>query len=104
MLTGIVLGCSVLIDGIAGWSVGIAGAFVAGAVWTLFIAPKAGRRLEQAPRIAAEFVLFGAAAALLVAGGLGLWGVALFVLWVVDTALIVAFRITEEDFIVKPTE
>lgn len=104
MLTGIVLGSSVLIDGVAGWVVGIAGAFVAGAVWTLFIAPKAGRRLDEAPRIAAEFVLFAAAAALLVAGGLGLWGVALFVLWVVDTAVIVMFGITEEDFFVNPTE
>lgn len=104
MLTGIVLGWTGAVDGAGGWIGGIATAFLAAALWTFFIAPKATRRLDTAPRVALEFVLFALAAGLLIAGGLGGFGIALFAVWVVDTVCIVAFGITERDFMVKPPE
>ncbi|HQF31529.1 MAG TPA: hypothetical protein PLJ34_08785, partial [Hyphomicrobiales bacterium] len=49
ILTGIVLGWTGAVDGAGGWIGGIATAFLAAALWTFFIAPKATRRLDTAP-------------------------------------------------------
>lgn len=93
--------------GYAGWELGDGGGtgFALGAVfvliaislWGAFVAPKASRRLDPAPRVVLEVVLFGAAAAGLVASGSAVSGISLAVLYVVDTALVYGLHADSAD-------
>lgn len=104
MLAGIAVGLALIVGGVAGWLAGVSLAILAAGLWGVFVAPKAEKRLPTAKRVALEVVLFGSAAGLLIAGGEVVWGSVLIALYVVDTALILALGVTEEDFVVKPPE
>jgi hypothetical protein len=54
---------------------------VAAAVWGLWVAPRARRRIADPPRFVVELVLFAAAVAGLVAVGAVGWAAALGILW-----------------------
>jgi hypothetical protein len=104
MLVAFVVGVHALIGGAIGWVAGVVVATLGITAWAIWIAPKAPHRPSQPIRIALEALLFGAAAAALIAGGLLLWGLVLIVIWALDIGAIVAFGITEDDFFVKPTD
>lgn len=72
----------------AGFAIGAVFVLIAISLWGMFVAPKASRRLDPAPRIALEVVLFGAAAGSLIATGNVISGVSLAILYVIDTALV----------------
>lgn len=104
MYAGIVVGVAGIVGGVFGWVLGVVAALAAVGVWALFISPKAVKRLPTAQRVVAEVVLFALAAALLITAGNFFWGLALLVIYTVDTFFILLFGVTEEDFFVKPPE
>ena len=53
-------------------------------VWSGFVAPRAPRRLEDPPRFVVELVLFALGMGALAAIGQWPWGVALFVVFLID--------------------
>jgi hypothetical protein len=68
-----------LVPGALGWLLAIVAAAVVGAVWGALLSPRRPVALPLAARVAIELVLFGGAALLLAAAGLGGWAVALVV-------------------------
>lgn len=81
----------------AGFALAAVFVLIAISLWGSFVAPKAKRRLDRAPRVALEVVLFGAAAAGLVAADNLFSGVSLAVLYVVDTALVYGLQADSAD-------
>ncbi len=68
----------------AGWLLGLGLPIVFIAVWGAFVAPKAARQLADPARLAVELVLFALGTGALAAVGQWPWGVALFVVFVID--------------------
>lgn len=68
-----------LVDGPAGWVVGLLGTAAATAVWGLLLSPRRRIRLPLPARVGIELALFAVAAALLAASGLTTAAVALMV-------------------------
>lgn len=66
-----------LVDGPAGWVLGLVATAAATAVWGLLLSPRRRIRLPLPARVAIELALFAAAAALLAASGLTTAAVAL---------------------------
>ncbi len=93
-----VVATSGLLSGVVGWLLGGALAIFVYWLWGTLIGPKAPRRLAFVPRTALEAVFFVAATGLLAASGHWAAAAAFFVVWAVDTVLIRAQGITEEDF------
>jgi hypothetical protein len=88
LLAAVVVGVVRLVDGAAGWIIGILAALLVAAIWGIFLSP---RRRVQSPvgvRVTAELVLFLVAAALLAASGLVPLAVALVVAEVVVLGLL----------------
>lgn len=93
--------------GYAGWQLGAGGGsgFALGSVfvliaislWGSFVAPKAKWRLDPAPRIALEVVLFGSAAVGLVAADNVVSGVSLAVIYAIDAALVYGLHADSTD-------
>lgn len=81
----------------AGFALGAIFILIAVSLWGVFIAPKASRRLDRAPRIALEVVLFGAAAGALIATGNVVSGVSLAVLYVIDALLVYGLHADSAD-------
>jgi hypothetical protein len=87
MLAALAYGGFRLGNGVTSWLFGIGAPVIAAVVWGAFIAPKAGRRLSGAARVALELVLFGTAAVLLAAAGQPWLAVVLAVVAVVTSVL-----------------
>ncbi len=68
-----------LLDGWAGWVVGLLATAAVTAVWGLLLSPRRRIRLPVTARVSIELALFAAAALLLAASGLGAAAVALVV-------------------------
>jgi hypothetical protein len=68
-----------LVDGPAGWVIGLLATAAATVVWGLLLSPRRPIRLPLVARVAIEFALFTAAAALLAASGLSTAAVVLVV-------------------------
>jgi hypothetical protein len=68
-----------LVDGPAGWVIGLLATAAATVVWGLLLSPRRPIRLPLVARVAIEFALFAAAAALLAASGLSTAAVVLVV-------------------------
>jgi len=75
-------------DGIVRVLLAVAAPLAAAALWGIFVAPKSARRLRDPARLAVELIVFGGAAAALVAAGRTTLGVAFAVVAVVDCALV----------------
>ena len=75
-------------SGAAGWILGIGLPAALIALWGTFVAPRAPRRLEGGARFALETVLFLLGTGALAAVGLWPWGVALFVVFILDLVLL----------------
>jgi Protein of unknown function (DUF2568) len=74
-------------DGAWGWVLGIGLPLLAAGVWGVALAPKSERRVSDPARLAFELLLFGAAAAALVAAGHPALGVVFAVLVLAHLAL-----------------
>lgn len=81
----------------AGFALGAVCVLVAVSLWGAYVAPKTSRRLDRAPRIVLEVVLFAAAAVALIATGNVVSGASLAVLYVVDTALVYGLHADSAD-------
>jgi hypothetical protein len=92
MLAGLAA-AGVGLGGSLGTRIGLAVAFplVAAVLWSLWLAPRARRRLPRGPRLAAKLVLLAATGALLVAAGHPVLGIAGFV---VTAAVVAAGELT----------
>ncbi|WP_440989355.1 YrdB family protein [Haloarchaeobius baliensis] len=74
--------------GLTGAALGLGLALVVAAVWGVFVSPKAPSRLDGAPRLAVEALVFGGAAVCLFATGQVALGTAFALVAVVDRALV----------------
>ena len=72
----------------ADWLFGLGLPLVLVITWATYVAPRASDRLRDPTRLVLELVLFGVGAAMLVATGRAVWGVALFAGFVSDRVLL----------------
>ena len=77
--------------GAAGWILGIGLPAIVIAIWGIFVAPRAARRLVDPARLVLELVLFALAMGALAAVGQWPWGVALFIVFIVDRAILTMY-------------
>ena len=82
-----------LVDGVAGWLIGLLFVVLVATVWGTFLAPKRAVDLPATARVALELSLFGIAGLGLALVGHVLWGLALVV---AEAAVLTLQRTTEE--------
>ncbi|MCA0330281.1 MAG: DUF2568 domain-containing protein [Actinobacteria bacterium] len=88
LLAAIVVGVVRLVDGFAGWVIGVLAALLVALVWGIFLSPRRRVQSPVAVRVGAELVLFVVAAWLLAASGLLALGVVLVVAELVVVGLL----------------
>jgi hypothetical protein len=71
-----------------GWVLGLGLPALVIVIWGTFVAPRASRRSSDPTRFALELALFFSGMAMLVAMSLWVWGVVLFVVFVIDRVLL----------------
>lgn len=77
--------------GLAGWILGLGLPAVIVAIWGAFVAPRAARPLADPARLVVELVLFALGMGALAAVGMWPWGLALFVAFVIDRAILTMY-------------
>ena len=76
MLVLLVLSGHGFADGWLGWAIGVFLAAVAISIWSQWMAPTSGRRLDNPTRLVVQIMLFVTVGLYAAAGGLLWWGVA----------------------------
>src|SRR6058998_1645786 len=74
--------------GLVGWVLGLGLPVIVIAIWGAFVAPRAVRRLADPARLVLELVLFALGMGALAAVGQWPWGVALFLVFLVDRLML----------------
>jgi Protein of unknown function (DUF2568) len=92
MLVGLAFAGFSLADGALGWVLGLGLPLLAATLWGMFMAPRSDRRVADPAQLAIEVLLFGGAAALLLAAGEAAFGVALGALAAIHLALTFALE------------
>ena len=77
--------------GASAWILGLGLPAIVIAVWGMFVSPKAPRHLADRTRLVVELVLFVLGMGALAAVGQWPWGVALFMVFVIDRLLLSAY-------------
>ena len=90
LLAGAAIAAVRLVPGGPGWVAAAVAVVVLAVVWGLLLSPKARFDVRPAGRVLLETVLFGAVGAALWAAGLGVAGIAVFVVWALDRIALVA--------------
>ncbi|MFB7845131.1 YrdB family protein [Microbacterium sp. NPDC056052] len=84
LLAGAATAAVRLVPGWPGWVSAIVAVALLAAVWGLLLSPKARFDIRAPGRLSLEAVLFGTVGAALWTSGLGIVGLALFAVWVLD--------------------